>query len=55
MNPRKVRPYFTEKKTYISNRLRAEELAIKYHQIVRDLKNGQVFLSLNLVVTKRMI
>ena len=43
INPKEVRPYFTEKKTYVSNRLRAEELAIKYHQVVRDLKNGQVW------------
>ena len=42
-----VRPYYTELKTYLSNRLKAEELAIKYHQVVRELKNAQVINYIN--------
>lgn len=36
-----VRPYYAEQKSYLANRTKAEELAIRYHQTVRELKNAQ--------------
>jgi len=36
-----VRPYFEQKKSYIDNKMKADELSIKYHQTIREMKNAQ--------------
>merc|ERR1712046_501370 len=36
-----VRPYFEQKKSYINNKMKADELSIKYHQTIREMKNAQ--------------